>query len=384
MFRQREKKMKLFDVYSLLDVEPVAAKGAYLWDQAGRRYLDFYGGHAVISIGHSHPVYVEKISKQLERIGFYSNSVHNSLQERLAEFLGETSDYPDYRLFLCNSGAEANENALKLASFATGRDKILAMRGAFHGRTSGAVAITDNPNIQAPVNRGHKVTFIALNDIEALEAELMKKDYAAVIVEGIQGVNGIRVAATEYLQAMRRLCDATGTVMILDEVQSGYGRSGKFFAHQYADVRPDIISMAKGMGNGFPVAGILISPRFEAKKGMLGTTFGGSHLACAAALAVLEVIRNEQLISNAAALGEYLIGELQSCEGVSEVRGRGLIIGVELKIPQVDFRKRLLADHAVLTGYSGQNTLRLLPPLSIDGREIKSFLEAFKKTMESF
>lgn len=375
--------MSLFDVYSLLDVEPVTARGAYLWDAQGNKYLDFYGGHAVISIGHCHPTYVKALTRQAGKIGFYSNAVHNQLQVEVGERLPVVAGYPDYSLFLCNSGAEANENALKLASFHTGRDRVVAMHGAFHGRTSAAVAITDNPSIQAPVNRGHKVTFVDMNDVAQLEVELAKGDVAAVIVEGIQGVGGIRTPTPTYLQAVRTLCDKTGTVMIVDEVQSGCGRTGRYFAHQWTDVQPDIISMAKGIGNGFPVAAILISPRFEARKGMLGTTFGGSHLACAAMLAVLEVIVGERLMANAATLGQYLIDEVSSVEGVSEVRGRGLMIGVDLTVPQAEFRKRLLTDYGILTGYSGTNTLRLLPPLTIGYKEIKPFLSAFRATLKN-
>ena len=310
--------MGLFEVYDLLDIEPVEAKGAYLWDKQGGKYLDFYGGHAVISIGHCHPVYVEKVTRQLQKIGFYSNAVVNSLQEELAIKLCQLAGEEDYKLFLCNSGAEANENALKLASFTNGRDQILAFKGAFHGRTSAAVSITDNPAIQAPVNRHHKVTFIPLNDVQALEGELSSGKYAAVIVEGIQGVGGIRVAEDEFLCRMRKCCDQTGTLMIVDEIQCGYGRSGMFFSHQYAGVKPDIITMAKGMGNGFPIAGLLIAGGIQAKKGMLGTTFGGSHLACAAALAVLEVIEKEYAVNNAAGLGKYLMRELKEnkrCHG---------------------------------------------------------------------
>lgn len=373
--------MGLFDVYSLLDIEPVEAKGAYLWDSKGDKYLDFYGGHAVISIGHSHPVYVEKISAQLHRIGFYSNAVVNPLQVELARQLETACGYQEYNLFLCNSGAEANENALKLASFVTGRVKILAFRGAFHGRTSAAVAVTDNPVIQAPLNQCHAVTFIDLNDTETLEKELATGTYAAVIVEGIQGVGGIRMPESGFLQAMRKACDRSGSLMIVDEVQSGCGRTGKFFAHQYADVQPDVITMAKGMGNGFPIAGLLIAPKIEAKKGMLGTTFGGSHLACAAALAVLEVIGREYLVNNAAALGKYLMQEIRKIEGVREVRGQGLMIGVETGFLQADVRKLLTVEQHVMTGYSGKYTLRLLPPLIITRKQCDEFLNAFRQVM---
>ncbi|CCZ07836.1 aminotransferase class III-fold pyridoxal phosphate-dependent enzyme [uncultured Culturomica sp.] len=373
--------MGLFEVYSLSDLVPIEAKGSYIWDDKGVKYLDFYGGHAVISIGHSHPVYVDKIAGQLHKIGFYSNAVKNPLQEKLAEELCRTSGYEHYNLFLCNSGAEANENALKLASFVTGRDKILAFKAAFHGRTSAAVAITDNPNIQAPVNRCHKVDFIPLNDVSALEKALAGGEYAAVIVEGIQGVGGIRPVDDAFLLRMRECCDAAGTVMIVDEIQSGYGRSGKFFAHQYAGVYPDIVTMAKGMGNGFPIAGLLITERIEARNGMLGTTFGGSHLACSAALAVLEVLNSEYLVNNAAALGHYLVQELKKIKGVTEVRGKGLMIGVDTECPQAEVRGRLLKDFHTLTGYSGKNTLRLLPALTITRKEADEFLDAFRKVM---
>lgn len=374
--------MGLFEVYSLLDIEPVKAKGAYLWDKNEDKYLDFYGGHAVISIGHCHPVYVDRMTAQLNRIGFYSNAVINSLQEELAEQLCQFSGYPDYNLFLCNSGAEANENALKLASFVTRRVKVLAFKAAFHGRTSAAVAVTDNPAIQAPLNQNHAVTFIDLNDRRKLQQELSTKTYAAVIVEGIQGVGGIRVPNPDFLQLIRELCSETGTVMIVDEVQSGYGRSGKFFAHQHAQVQPDIITVAKGMGNGFPVAGLLITPAIEAKKGMLGTTFGGSHLACTAALAVLEVIRQEYLINNAAGIGNYLIQALKRIPGVKDVRGEGLMIGVETEFPQAEIRKILTAEYHIMTGYSGEHTLRLLPPLVIMRKEADEFLKAFHKTLQ--
>lgn len=376
--------MGLFEVYNLLDMEPVQAKGTYLWDAEGRRYLDFYGGHAVISIGHCHPTYVKRIGEQLGRIGFYSNAVKNSLQSELADKIGRLSGYDDYNLFLCNSGAEANENAIKAASFLTGRDAVLAISGAFHGRTSEAVAVTDNPGIQAPVNSTQKVAFVPLNDVEALQKELSKGIYAAIIIEGIQGVGGIRVPDEGYLQAVRKLSSSNGTFMIVDEVQSGCGRTGKFFAHSYASVRPDMITMAKGIGNGFPMAGVLFAPSIEARKGMLGTTFGGSHLACAASLAVMEVIENEGLMSNASILGNYLMGELGSFDGVVDVRGRGLMIGVDLRVPQIEFRRRLLADYRVMTGYSGTNTIRILPPLNISYPEAKAFILAFRQTIESF
>ncbi|MBR2169175.1 MAG: aspartate aminotransferase family protein [Alistipes sp.] len=372
--------MKLFDVYSLLDMEPVKAQGAYLWDKNGVEYLDFYGGHAVISIGHTHPHYVEKISEQLSKIGFYSNAVINSLQVELAEKLGELSGYDDYELFLCNSGAEANENALKLASFATGRERVLAMHGAFHGRTSLAVAISDNPAIQAPVNKTDKVSYIDLNDVEALQRELSSKEYAALIVEPIQGVNGIRVASDEFMQAAREACDKTGTMLICDEVQAGYGRSGRFFSHQWSGIRADIISMAKGIANGFPVGAIMISPKIAAKKGMLGTTFGGSHLACAAAIAVADVVKSESLVENARVMGEKIIEGIKGVSGVEDIRGRGLMIGIDLSVPQADFRKVLREKHHIMTGLSGKYTLRLLPPLVIGEKEVARFVEAFRAT----
>ena len=375
--------MNLFDVYSIFPINIIKGKGCYVFDDKNQSYLDFYGGHAVISIGHCHPVYVEKVTRQLQKIGFYSNAVVNSLQEELAIKLCRLAGEEDYKLFLCNSGAEANENALKLASFTNGRDQILAFKGAFHGRTSAAVSITDNPAIQAPVNRHHKVTFIPLNDVQALEGELSSGKYAAVIVEGIQGVGGIRVAEDEFLCRMRKCCDQTGTLMIVDEIQCGYGRSGMFFSHQYAGVKPDIITMAKGMGNGFPIAGLLIAGGLQAKKGMLGTTFGGSHLACAAALAVLEVIEKEYAVNNAAGLGKYLMRELKRIKGVTEVRGRGLMIGVDTESPQKDIRVRLLKEYHILTGYSGQYTLRLLPALTITRKEADEFLRAFREVMEA-
>ncbi len=374
--------MKLFDVYSLLDMEPVKAQGAYLWDKAGREYLDFYGGHAVISIGHTHPHYVEKISEQLSKIGFYSNAVINSLQVELAEKLGALSGYDDYSLFLCNSGAESNENALKLASFTTGRERVLAMRSAFHGRTSLAVTVTDNPAIQAPVNKTDKVSFIPFNDAEALRKELSSGEYAAVIVEPIQGVGGIQVATDEFMLAARKVCDATGTMLIADEIQAGYGRSGKFFSHQWSGVKADIITLAKGVANGFPVGAVMISPAIPAKKGMLGTTFGGSHLACAAAIAVADVVKAENLVENARVMGEKIMEGIAGVSGVKDVRGRGLIIGIDLSVPQADFRKVLREKYHIMTGLTGKYTLRLLPPLMIGQKEVDRFIEAFRATAQ--
>lgn len=374
--------MKLFDVYSLLNMEPVKAQGAYLWDKAGQEYLDFYGGHAVISIGHTHPHYVEKISEQLSKIGFYSNAVVNSLQVELAEKLGALSGYDDYSLFLCNSGAEANENALKLASFTTGRERVLAMRSAFHGRTSLAVTVTDNPNIQAPVNKTDKVSFIPFNDAEALRKELSSGKYAAVIVEPIQGVGGIQVATDEFMLAAREACDASGTMLIADEIQAGYGRSGKFFSHQWSGVKADIITLAKGIGNGFPIGAVMISPSIPAKKGMLGTTFGGSHLACAAAIAVADVVKDENLVENARVMGEKIMEGIAGVSGVKDIRGRGLIIGIDLSVPQADFRKVLREKYHIMTGLTGQYTLRLLPPLMIGQAEVDRFVEAFRATAQ--
>ena len=374
--------MELFDVYSLYDIEPVAGKGSHVFTADGSEYLDLYGGHAVISIGHAHPKYVKAVSDQVARLGFYSNSVQNSLQTRLAEKLGRLSGYPDYSLFLCNSGAEANENAMKLASFATGRAKILAFGKAFHGRTSGAVAATDNPNIQAPFNRTDNVVFVPLNDVEAMREALSTKEFAGVIVEGIQGVSGIHEPTPEFLHALSEECKKTGTLLILDEIQSGYGRSGKFFAHQHAGIRPDIITCAKGIANGFPCGAVLISPEIEAKKGMLGTTFGGNHLACAAAIAVLDVMEEEHLVENAAEVGEYLITELRKIPGVKDVRGRGLMIGLEVEgFTGSDLRKRLLFDHHIFTGGAGQFTVRLLPALSLSKEDADRFLTEFKKAI---
>lgn len=369
--------MKLFDVYSLYPIEPVKGKGSYVYTADGTEYLDLYGGHAVISIGHAHPRYVEAIAHQAAQMGFYSNSVENSLQQKLADRLGRASGYDDYSLFLCNSGAEANENAIKLASFTTGRRKLLAVGQAFHGRTSGAVAATDNPAIQSPFNRTDAVDFVPLNDVEAARKALATKEYCAMIVEGIQGVAGIRVPDDSYLQAVRKLTEETGTVLILDEIQSGYGRSGRFFAHQYAGIRPDIITCAKGIANGFPMGAVLISPRFEAKKGMLGTTFGGNHLACAAAIAVLDVMEEENLIENAARVGEHLLAELRKIPAAKNVRGRGLMIGFDVDEPASEFRRRLLFDEHIFTGGAGKNTVRLLPALGLSMEQADHFLKHF-------
>lgn len=373
--------MNLFDVYNLWPIEPVKAEGCRLWDKNGTEYLDLYGGHAVISIGHSHPRYVKALQQQAARIGFYSNSVQNSLQQELAKKLGKLSGYPDYALFLCNSGAEANENALKLASFHTGKKRVIAVEGAFHGRTSGAVAVTDNPAIQAPFNREHDVTFLPLNNLDAVDQELRKGDVAALLIEGIQGVAGIYLPDNTFLQGVRELCNHYRTVLILDEIQSGYGRTGNFFAHQAAGIRPDLITTAKGMGNGFPIGGVLISPLFEAKKGMLGTTFGGNHLACAAAIAVLEVLKDESLIENAREIGDYLKKELSLMKGISEVRGRGLMLGISFEPEDADIRDELLFRHHIFTGGAKNNVMRLLPPLSIGRAEVDHFLTALRETL---
>ena len=374
--------MKLFDVYPLFDVNIVKGKGCHVWDDKGQEYLDLYGGHAVISIGHAHPHYVETISKQVATLGFYSNSVINKLQQEVADRLGAISGYDDYQLFLINSGAEANENALKLASFYNGRTRVISFAKAFHGRTSLAVEVTNNPKIIAPINDNGHVTYLPLNDTEALKAELAKGDVCAVIIEGIQGVGGIQLPTTEFMKAMRQACDETNTVMILDEIQSGYGRSGKFFAHQYNDVRPDMITVAKGIGNGFPMAGVLISPKFTPVYGQLGTTFGGNHLACAAAIAVLDVMKEENLVENAAKVGTHLLEELKNFKGIKEVRGRGLMIGMEFEEPIKELRQKLLFEEKVFTGVSGTNVIRLLPPLCLSMNEADEFLNRLHHVMQ--
>lgn len=373
--------MKLFDVYSLYDIEPVRGHGNFVYTEDGTEYLDLYGGHAVISIGHTHPRYVEAVCRQSQLLPFYSNSVQNSLQQKLADLMGEVSGYDDYQLFLANSGAEANENAMKLASFATGRKKILAFDRAFHGRTSAAVAATDNPKIQAPLNRTDNITFVPLNDIDAVRKELASKEYAAVIIEGIQGVAGIRMVDDNFMKELREATHETDTLLILDEIQSGYGRTGRFFAHQYTGIRPDIITMAKGIANGFPMSGVLISPDLKPVKGMLGTTFGGNHLACAAAIAVLEVMRDEKLVENAEKIGQYLIDELKKMPKLKEVRGRGLMIGIEIEGSAAELRKRLLFDHHIFTGGAGEHTVRLLPALNLSKENADRFLNEFKKLL---
>ena len=374
--------MPLFPVYPLFDIDIVKGRGCRVWDAEGQEYLDLYGGHAVISIGHCHPHYVERVGQQLQTLGFYSNSVINRLQEQLAERLGRLSGYPDYQLFLINSGAEANENALKLASFVTGRSRVLAAQKAFHGRTSLAVEATDNPRIVAPINDAGHVTFLPLNDLAAFEAELAKGDVAAVIVECIQGVGGIRMATAGFLQGLRRACDAHGALLVCDEIQCGYGRSGRFFAHQHLGVRPDLVTCAKGIANGFPMGAVLIAPHIEATYGMLGTTFGGNHLACAAALAVLDVMEEERLVENAARVGDYLLSELKAWQQqnphITDVRGCGLMIGVEFDAPIKEFRQRLVKEQHVFTGAASTNILRLLPPLTLTMEEAAEAIRRLK------
>ncbi len=377
--------MKLFDVYPLFDVNIVKGKGCKVWDDKGQEYLDLYGGHAVISIGHSHPHYISKVTEQLQNLGFYSNSVINKLQSELAERLGKISGYDDYQLFLINSGAEANENALKLASFTNGRTRVLSAEKAFHGRTSLAVEVTNNPKIIAPINDNGHVTYLPMNDLAAWEAELAKGDVCAVILECIQGVGGIKLATEEFAQGLAAACKKYGTILICDEIQCGYGRSGKFFAHQWLGIRPDIITVAKGIANGFPMGGVLISPEFKPVYGQLGTTFGGNHLACAAALAVLDVFEQEHLVENAHEVGEYLITQLKELQKtephIQDVRGRGLMIGIDLDIPHKDVRQPLIYQEHCFTGCAGTNILRLLPPLCLTKAEADLFIEKLKKTL---
>lgn len=374
--------MKLLPVYPIFDVEPVKAKGNFVYTDDGTKYLDMYGGHAVISIGHSHPHYVKRITDQVNKIGFYSNSVKISIQNELAQKLGKISGCEDWNLFLCNSGAEAVENALKVASAHNNRKKILVFEKGFHGRTSLAVAATDNPKILFPVNEGAEIVRIGWEDFEATESAIKQENICAVLIEGIQGIAGIKVPSTEFLQHLRNLCDATNTVLILDEIQSGFGRTGKFFAHQHSDITPDIITMAKGMGNGFPVGGIITHPKFEASFGMLGTTFGGNHLACAASLAVIEVLENEKLIENAATMGAYLESQLSTIPEIKEIRGLGLMIGIEFGFEIAEMRKKLLHEHHIFTGSaSNKNTLRLLPGLGIGKSEIDQFINALKEVL---
>ena len=373
--------MKLFDVYPLFDVNIVKGKGCHVWDDKGQEYLDLYGGHAVISIGHSHPHYINKVNEQLNKLGFYSNSVINKLQVELAERLGRISGYDDYQLFLINSGAEANENALKLASFTNGRTRVLSAEKAFHGRTSLAVEVTNNPKIIAPINNNGHVTYLPLNDLAAWEHELAKGEVCAVILECIQGVGGIKLATAEFAQGLQKLCKAHGTILICDEIQCGYGRSGKFFAHQWLGIRPDIITVAKGIANGFPMGGVLISPEFKPVYGQLGTTFGGNHLACAAALAVLDVFEEEHLVENANEVGEYLIGRLRAIKNphILDVRGRGMMIGVDLDVPHKDVRQPLIYQEHCFTGCAGTNVLRLLPPLCLTKAEADLFIDKLNK-----
>ncbi|MCK6618503.1 MAG: aminotransferase class III-fold pyridoxal phosphate-dependent enzyme [Cyclobacteriaceae bacterium] len=372
--------MKPFNVYPLFEITPIKAKGSWLWDDHGDKYLDLYGGHAVISIGHSHPHYINRLEEQLRKMGFYSNSVQNPLQEQLAEKLGNISGYPEYQLFLCNSGAEANENALKIASFITDRKKIIAFQKAFHGRTSGAVAATDNPKIMAEFNKGHEVVFVPLND-EFAFLRALDNQVAAVIIEGIQGVGGIHVPNTDFLQLISARCKANGSLLILDEIQSGYGRTGKFFAHQHAGIKPDLVTVAKGMGNGFPMGGVLIHPDIKPWSGMLGTTFGGNHLACVAGLAVLDVIENENLMANATVAGNYLIHELEALPIITEVRGMGLMIGFDLPDEHHSVRQTLLNEHKIFTGEAKPNTIRLLPSLALTKEEARIFIEALQSCL---
>ena len=373
--------MELFDVYPLFNVELFKGEGVFVIDKNGQRYLDLYGGHAVISIGHSHPHYVAAISSQIERIGFYSNSIQNPFQKELAKKLGEASGLTDYSLFLCNSGAEANENALKLASFKTGKSKVIAFKKAFHGRTSGAVGVTDNSKIIAPINEKKDVVFLELNDIQSVEAELQKGDVAAVLIEGIQGIGGIRIPSVEFMKGLRDLCSRYQAIFIVDEIQSGYGRSGRFFAYQHADIIPDLITVAKGMGNGFPMGGVLISPDFEAKSGMLGTTFGGNYLACAAGIAVLDVIKSQKLVANAEEIGNFLMSELSKIPEIKAVRGMGLMIGVEFEDDVAELRKKLLYDKKIFTGVSGSHIIRLLPPLNLRKENVVHFIEKLKESI---
>ena len=377
--------MKLFDVYPLFDVNIVKGQRCRVWDDKGQEYLDLYGGHAVISIGHSHPHYIEKVTEQLKRIGFYSNSVINRLQAELAERLGRISGYDDYQLFLINSGAEANENALKLASFSNGRTRVLSAQKAFHGRTSLAVEVTNNPKIIAPINDNGHVTYLPLNDLAAWEQELQKDDVCAVIIECIQGVGGIQMVSEEFAHGLQKLCREHGTVLICDEIQCGYGRSGKFFAHQWLGIRPDIITVAKGIANGFPMGGVLISPDFQPVYGQLGTTFGGNHLACAAALAVLDVFEQEHLVENAREVGTYLMEGLQAIDSshITDIRGRGLMIGIDLDVPHKDVRQPLIYQEHCFTGCAGQNVLRLLPPLCLTKQDCDQFIDKLTKILKT-
>lgn len=373
--------MKPFDVFPIFDINIVKGEGCYVYDDKGTKYLDLYGGHAVIAVGHSHPYYVAKVTEQLNKLAFYSNSIVNKLQQELADKLAEQCGYPDYDIFLINSGAEANENAIKLASFHNGRKKMLALGKAFHGRTSVTVAVTDIPAYSAPINENPNVKFAPWEDIEFIKKELASKEYACAIIEGIQGVAGIKVPSKAFMQELRKVCTETGTILILDEIQSGYGRSGKFFAHQYMDVKADLITVAKGIGNGFPMAAVLINPMFKAVHGQLGTTFGGNHLACAAAIAVLDIMKEEKLVENADKVGAYLMEELKKIPQIKEVRGHGLIIGMEFSEPVKELRSKLLFEHKIFTGATGTHVIRLLPPLTLTMEQAKYFLDEFKKAL---
>lgn len=373
--------MKPFDVFPVFDINIVKGEGCYVYDDKGNKYLDLYGGHAVISVGHTHPYYVEKVTDQLNKLAFYSNSIVNKLQTELADKLAEQCGYPDYDLFLVNSGAEANENAIKLASFHNGRKKLLSFGKAFHGRTSATVVVTDNPAYVAPVNQTDNVVFAPWEDIEFVEKELASKEYAAVLIEGIQGVGGIKVPSKSFMQRLRQLCTETGTILILDEIQSGYGRSGKFFAHQYMDIKADLITVAKGIGNGFPMSAVLINPMFKAVHGQLGTTFGGNHLACAAAIAVLDIMKKEHLVENAAKVGEYLMAELRKFPQIKDIRGYGLMIGMEFEEPIKEIRSQLLFDHKIFTGVTGTHVIRLLPPLIVTIEQADHFLQKLKEVL---
>lgn len=374
--------MKPFDVFPIFDINIVKGKGCYVYDDKGTKYLDLYGGHAVICVGHTHPYYVEKVTDQLNKIAFYSNSIVNKLQQELADKLAEQCGYPDYDLFLVNSGAEANENAIKLASFHNGRKKVLSFAKAFHGRTSVTVAATDIPAYSAPVNESNNVVFAPWEDIEFIKKELATKEYACVVIEGIQGVAGIKVPTTKFMQELRKACTETETILILDEIQSGYGRTGKFFAHQYMDIKADLITVAKGIGNGFPMSAVLINPMFKAVHGQLGTTFGGNHLACASAIAVLDIMKKEKLVENAEKVGNFLIEELKKYPQIKEVRGHGLIIGMEFDEPIKEIRSKLLFEHKIFTGVTGTHVIRLLPPLTLTMDQAKYFLEEFKKAVK--
>lgn len=376
--------MSLFNVYPIYNITPTKALGAKVWDDKNQEYLDFYGGHGVISVGHSHPNYVKAIQSQVEKIGFYSNSIQNPLQEAFAKKLTEVSAYPDYSVFLCNSGAEANENALKLASFHNKKSKVIAFQKSFHGRTSAAVAVTDNPSIIAPINANHEVLFLPLNDIELVKKAVSENEISAIIIEGIQGVGGLDEGTSEFFQGLEKICNANDIILILDEIQSGYGRSGKFFAHQHHNIKPDIITMAKGMGNGFPIGGLLISPKFTALFGLLGTTFGGNHLACAAALAVLEIIEEETVLENVKKQSDYFIEVISKISEVKKIKGKGLMLGLEFDFDVAELRKKLVYEQFIFTGNASQkNLLRILPPLLITETEIDRFVVGLKNALQS-